>query len=110
MHTNICSLSKNLGNLEVLKTSLEHTFDIIALSETWIANNKKLSAERLIIPGYQSYIGPSGKSVKGGCGFFVSCELHINPREDLNIPHTDNNSEFEANWIEIQLHNDKKIS
>ena len=36
MHTNTCSLNKNFNNLEILTTSLQHKFDIIAPSETWI--------------------------------------------------------------------------
>ena len=109
MHTNICSLNKNLENLEILTTSLEHKFDIIALSETWITSNNESSTENLTLPGYQKYIGTSGKSMKGGCGFFVSEELSFNTREDLNTSHSDNNSEFEANWIEIKSQSNKNF-
>ena len=82
MHTNICSLNKNFENLELLTTSLEHKFDIIALSETWITNNNESNTENLTFQGYQKYTGTSGKSMKGGCGFFVSEELSSHPRED----------------------------
>ena len=33
MHTNICSLNRSYENIEILTTSLQHKFDIIALSE-----------------------------------------------------------------------------
>ena len=47
--------------------------------------------------------------MKGGCGFFISHELSFKPREDLNISHSDNTSEFEANWTEIQSQNNKNF-
>ena len=47
--------------------------------------------------------------MKWGCGFFISNELTFIPREDLNICYSNNNSEFEANWIEIQSQNNKKF-
>ena len=89
MHINTCLLNKNLGNLELLTSSLEHKVDIFAVSETWITNDNKSSTNRLILTGYQSHIGTSGKSMKGGCGFFVSDELHFNPREELNVSHSE---------------------
>ena len=107
MHTNVCSLNKNFENLEILISSLEHKFDIIALSETWITNNNESSTANLALEGYQKYIGTSGNSMKGGCGFFISEELSFNSRDDLNISHSDNNSEFEANWVEIKSQNNK---
>ena len=109
MHTNISSLNKNFENLELLTTSLEHKFDIIALSETWITNNNESNTENLTLQGYQKYTGTSGKSMKGGCGFFVSEELSSHPREDLNISHSDNSSEFEATWIKIKSQNNKNF-
>ena len=36
-------------------------------------------------------------------------KLSFNPREDLNISHSDNNSEFEANWIETKSQNNKNF-
>ena len=71
MHTNICSLHKNFENLEIFTTSLEHKFDFIALSETWMTNNNESNSENLALQGYQKYIGTPGKSMIGGCGFFV---------------------------------------
>ena len=98
-----------MENLELLTTSLEHKFDIIVLSETWIANNNESNTENLALQGYQNYIGTSGRSIKEGCGFFVSEELSFNPREGFNISHLDNSSEFEANWIKIKTQNNKNF-
>ena len=39
LHTNICSLSGNLENLELLLRNLDHAFDVIGVSETWTSEN-----------------------------------------------------------------------
>ena len=41
-HTNICSMQSNINSLEDLLHDLDHTFDVIAVSETW--NLKKTEA------------------------------------------------------------------
>ena len=79
MHMNICSVNKNFNNLEIFTTSLQHKCHIIALSETWITNNNELNSKSIALNGYQNYVGTSGKSMKGGCGFFVSNELSFIP-------------------------------
>ncbi len=107
LHTNICSLNKNLENLELLTTSLGHKFDVIALSETWLTKKNESTINNLSLSGYQKYHGTLGKSLKGGCGFFVSEDVCFTPRTDLDISHSDNDCEFEANWIEIQSTNNK---
>ena len=107
MHTNICSLNKNFENLELLKTSLGHKFDVIALSETWITEKNESTLNNLSFPGYQKYHGTPGKSLKGGCGFFVSEDICFTPRTDLDLSHFDDECEFEANWIELLSKNNK---
>ena len=107
MHTNICSLNKNLENLELLTTSLGHKFDVIALSETWITEKNESIINNLSLPGYKMYHGTLGRSLKGGCGFFVLNDLCFTPRTDLDVSYSDNESEFEANWIEIKSKNNK---
>ena len=56
MHTKICSLNKNIGNLELLTISLGHKFDVIALSETWLIEINESSVSSLSFPGYQKCI------------------------------------------------------
>ena len=60
-----------------------------------------MSAVNLTLPGYQKYTGTSGKSLKRGCRFLVSDEIRFYPRDDLNISHFDNNSEYERNDTEL---------
>ena len=107
MHTNICSLNKNLEKLELLTTSLGHKFVVIALSETWITERNESTINNLSFPGYQKYSGTLGKGLKGGCGFFVSDELCFIPRTFLDFSHTDNECEFVANFIEVKSKNNK---
>ena len=107
MHTNICSVNKNLQNLELLATSLGHNFDIIAVSEAWIT--KYTDTQHLALPGYQNYYGTPGLSRKGGCGFFVGDNICFTPRPDLDISFSDNSSEFEASWIEITNQGNKNF-
>ena len=56
MHTNICSLNKNLEKLELLTTSLGHKFVVIALSETWITERNESTINNLSFPGYQNIL------------------------------------------------------
>ena len=74
-----------------------------------MTENNEVHSKSFTLNGNQNYIGMSGKSMKGCCGFFISNELSSISREDLNISHSDNNSEFEANWIEIETQNKKEF-
>ena len=70
-HTNICSLQANINNLEDLLHDLDHSFDVIALSETW---NPEKTCDTFLpkkLEGYLDYYGTEGSSLKGGCGFYV---------------------------------------
>ena len=44
------------------------------------------------------------------CGFlWLLYFVSFNTREDLNTSHSDNNSKFEANWIEIKSESNKNF-
>ena len=107
MHSNICSVNKNLESLELLNTTLGHNFDVIAISETWIT--KETDTNHFSLPLYQNYHGTPGLSRKGGCGFFVADNICFIPRPDLDVSYSDNNSEFEASWIEITNQSNNKF-
>ena len=55
---NICSLSANLENLELLLRNLDHAFDVIGVSENWGSENinNKNTMNNHTIPGYQNYV------------------------------------------------------
>ena len=97
MHTNICSISGNIGKLETLLSNLEHNFDVLALSETWTKTNYK---SNYVIDGYQTFHGIGGQSLKSGCGFFVKEGLKYKQRTDLEMSFKDENNQFQFFWIE----------
>ena len=68
IYTNVCSLHTNL---ELLIANLDHTFDIIGVSETWTPKINQNTQNIKMVPGYQPYCGTKGNSHKGGCSFFV---------------------------------------
>ena len=103
IHTNIQSLLRNKDSLELLCNELDFDFDVIAVTETWHnqANNALFDDVGLSIPGYQSYIGQKSETKCGGSGFFVSENLKVVKRTNLNKTLKNNECEFDAFWIEI---------
>ena len=100
-HTNICSLQANIEQLEDLLHDLDHTFDIIALSETWNSEKTQLTFSPKRLEGYQDYYGTTGISLKGGCGFYIrNTYTHI-PRKDLEFQIKESGCETENCWIEL---------
>ena len=100
-HTNVCSLQANIGNLEDLLHDLDHTFDIIALSETWNPEKTKDTFLPKRIDGYLDYHGVTGSSLKGGCGLYVKDTFTPIPRKDLEFKVSDFGYETENCWIEL---------
>ena len=103
LHTNICSLSGNLENLELLLRNLDHAFDVIGVSETWRSenNNNKNTINNHTIPGYQKFCVTEGSSLKSGFGLFVKEGLNFKERVDLSVKFINDQSEFQSCWIEI---------
>ena len=48
LHSNICSISKNHKNLQMLLSNLDYNFDIIALSQTWNTDNNDNHIKRAL--------------------------------------------------------------
>ena len=67
-HTNIESIHNKLDNLHISLANLGHTFDVIALSETWTVDKRASIGE---LDGYNKFVFTTGSSLKGGCGFFL---------------------------------------
>ena len=67
LHTNICSISANLENLELLLTNLDHAFDVVGVSESWTSeNDNKNTMNNHTTPGYQKFCGTKGSLLKSG--------------------------------------------
>ena len=109
IHTNICSLQQNGENLNDLIIDLEFKFDIIAVTETWNPEDKKHKFSPPIFEGYSPYIGSTGSTLKGGCGFYVQSDLKYQPRKDLNMKIKEINCEVETFWVEIIIEKQPNI-
>ena len=101
LHTNICSLQYNGDNLHNLLAKHEFKFDIVALTETWNPDYKEHTFQPPILPGYKTFKGTTGSSLKGGCGLYINDELKPLARPDLNLKIKDDDCEIETYWTEI---------
>ena len=102
-------LCVNLENLELLLNNLEHSFDIIAVSGTWIPKNDQNTHSTRNITGYQKYYGIEGSSLKSGCGFYIMGNIKFKPRNDLSRSCVDDKNEFQSCCIEMLLDNNPNI-
>ena len=109
VHTNICSLQQNGDNLNDLIIDLKFKFDVIAVTETWNPEDKKHKFTPPIFDGYSPYIGTTGSTLKGGCGFYVNSDLKYQPRKDLKIKIKETTCEVETFWIEIIIEKQPNI-
>ena len=88
-HTNVSSLQGNFEKLHTHLASLNHPFEIIALSETWNPLHKKDSFKAPDIDGYKKYIGTPGTSMKSGCGLYIKNSLKAVERKELDVSFVD---------------------
>ncbi len=109
IHTNICSLLKHSEDIDQLLVSLDHRFNVIALTETWHSSKNDKAIKDIVLDGYQPYHGTQGSTLKGGCGFSVTESLKFKPRTEFDTQVENINSEFEASWIEIVNEKQKNI-
>ena len=85
LHTNIESLSHNFDALERLCVDLDYPIDVIAVSETWNSEKNKHGFIPKVLPGYEPYIGLTGKTLKSGCGLYIRSGLTYVQRKDLDL-------------------------
>ena len=98
VHNNICSLQNKRNIVEAELTS----FDIIALTETWLYND--FPSDRIAIKGYHPPIRfdrPSDTQYHhGGVAIYVKDHLYCKHRPEFNVPG------LEAVWIETKINQD----
>ena len=75
----------------------KYNFDIVALSETWLKNNKT-QLEYVQIDGYKSEFKNRESKSGGGVGFYIKKHMNFNVRHDLRK--TDES--IEILWTEVQ--------
>ena len=101
LHTNIESLTHNFDALENLCTDLDYPLDVIAVTETWNSDKKKNSFIPKILPGYETYKGLRGTTLKSGCGLYVRSGLTYVERKDLDIQFYNDLNEFQMKFVEM---------
>ena len=109
IHTNIDGINNNIEDLENLLSTLNHEFDIIALTETHNPEEKNHLFTAPKLNGYRNFISTTGTTSKSGSGLYVREHLNPIPRTDLDFKHYDKTEEFESIWIEIVTENGPNI-
>jgi hypothetical protein len=103
LHLNIRSIANKFDYFKELLNSLDTTFKVIGLTETWLNDYNDDSFK---LPKYE-YIGSNRTNKKGGgVGIYVSKQLQYNIRKDLK---TDIEDIIETIFIEISIFTGKNI-
>ena len=95
MHLNIHSVQAHIEELNTLLSTLNHTFDIIAISES------KLNRDPIVdikLTGYQTPIITLTEAAKGGTMIYVAERINFKSRKDLEIYQC---KDLESTFIEI---------
>lgn len=100
LHSNVRSIQKNFDNLHQMLFELDHPFDIIGISESWI-NTENTNVVNIDLPNF-SFISQPTEQRAGGVGFYIKNSLTFHVRNDMNKC----TAECEMLWIEIS--NDKQ--
>ena len=82
LHLNIHSIQLHIDELRNLLSMLNHSFDIIALSESKLKNDP---VTNINIDGYQIPRITNTESEKGGTMLYVLNGINFKPRNDLEI-------------------------
>ena len=94
-HMNIHSIQLHIDELKTLLNMLDHTFDIIAISESKLKDDPNVNIE---IPGYNPPCITKTEAEKGGTMIYVANGINFKPRKDLEIYVS---KELESTFIEI---------
>ena len=78
----------------------KYKFDIVALSENWLKNNKT-QLEYVQIDGYKSEFKNRESKSGGGVGFYIKEHMNFNNRHDLRKI----DESIEILWTEVQGRN-----
>ena len=103
MHTNLASIGKHFGDLSVSLSLLNHTFDIIGITEHKIGMESGPSTN-IDIPGYHSFLFDPITTSHGGAGLYIKNSFVFIERRDLQFNSPGNH---ESLFIEIIFPNKK---
>ncbi len=97
IHFNSRSLNKNIDQITDYLKTLNHKFEILAFSETWL-NKNKVSPSLINLDGYNFIHDDRSHKRGGGVGLFISDKFNYTLRSDLKLP---NSTEYDTLFIEI---------
>ena len=99
MHTNLASISKHFCDLNVTLSLLNHSFDIIGITEHKIRTDTG-PITNIDIPGYHSFVFDPITTTHGGAGLYIKNSLVFIERRDLQFNSSGNH---ESVFIEILI-------
>ena len=103
IHFNIRSLTKHAPSVsDLIYNSFDKNPDIICISETKLGLHSDLNSVQL--RDYK-FLHNDSKTNAGGTGIYISEDLDIKPRPDLDF---NKHGECEASFVEIQVANPRK--
>ena len=82
LHLNIHSIQLHIDEFRIFLNTLNHKFDIIALSETKLQNEP---AVNINLTGFHNPIHTFTEATKGGVCIYISVDMDFKPRNDLKI-------------------------
>ena len=95
MHLNIHSIQLHIDDLRTLLNLLDHSFDIIAISESKLKSDPVVN---ISLAGYKSPLHTFTESEKGGTMLYIKDGINYKPRKDLEIYES---KVLESTFIEI---------
>ena len=103
LHLNIRSIKKNFENFELFLNSINFTFSVICLLETWWDDLATIEKSLYELPNYNSTRQARSDRKGGGVSIYIHKSLDFTVKPDLSI----NNNDIESLTTEI-LSNKKK--
>ena len=104
LHQNIRSIKKNFENFKLLLNSINFTFSVICLSETWWDDLATIQKSVFEPTNYDSAHQARDHRKGGGVSIYIHKSLDFTVKSDLSI----NNNDIESLAIEILSDKKKK--
>ena len=82
LHLNIHSIELHIKEFKIILELLNFKFDFICITESKIHKDSEPKVD-ISIDGYQSPVGMSTESTKGGVLIYAKTGLNVIPRDDL---------------------------
>ena len=97
LHLNIRSIKRNFENFKLFLNSINFTFSVICLLETWWDDLATIEKSLFELPNYNSTHQAMGDRKGGGVSIYINKSLDFTVKPDLSI----NNNDIESLTIEI---------